>query len=49
MILRSAQRHSADLIILSSHGKAGWEAFWNGSVAPRVITSTERPMLIVPA
>jgi nucleotide-binding universal stress UspA family protein len=48
MILRGSRRHSSDLIVLSSHGKAGWSAFWEGSVASKVITGSERPMLIIP-
>lgn len=48
MILKSISKHSVDLIVLSSHGKAGWAAFWEGSVASRIISVTERPMLIIP-
>lgn len=48
MILKSIRRHSIDLVVLSSHGKAGWSAFWEGSVASRIISGTDRPMLIIP-
>jgi nucleotide-binding universal stress UspA family protein len=47
-IIQSSRRHAVDLIVLSSHGKAGWAAFWKGSVASRVITISNRPMMIFP-
>lgn len=47
-ILRYIQKNQIDLTILSSHGKAGWAAFWDGSFASKIITSSTRPMLIIP-
>ena len=47
-IVSIAQRLKADLIVLGTHGKIGTEAFWAGSVAPRVSDRTTMPLLLVP-
>jgi len=47
-IIDSAERSSADLIVLATHGKSGIGAFWAGSVAPKVVTQTRIPLLLVP-
>jgi nucleotide-binding universal stress UspA family protein len=47
-IVNIAQRLKADLIVLGTHGKIGTEAFWAGSVAPRVSDRTRIPLLLVP-
>ncbi len=47
-IVAIAQRTKADLIVLGTHGKIGTEAFWAGSVAPRVADRTTVPLLLVP-
>jgi nucleotide-binding universal stress UspA family protein len=39
---------SADMIILSTHGKAGVGAFWARSVAPHVAQRTKIPLLLIP-
>jgi nucleotide-binding universal stress UspA family protein len=38
-----------DLIVLGTHGKAGINAFWAGSVAPKIVSQTRLPVLLVPA
>lgn len=38
-----------DLIVLGTHGKAGIDAFWAGSVAPKIVSQTRLPVLLVPA
>jgi nucleotide-binding universal stress UspA family protein len=38
-----------DLIVLGTHGKAGMNAFWAGSVAPKIVNQTSLPVLLVPA
>jgi nucleotide-binding universal stress UspA family protein len=48
-ILQVGRDGGMDLIILGTHGKAGWQAFWAGSVAARVITQIQLPVLLVPA
>jgi nucleotide-binding universal stress UspA family protein len=47
-ILRAIQRLGVDLVVMGTHGRAGAEAFWAGSVAARVIDRTTVPILLVP-
>jgi nucleotide-binding universal stress UspA family protein len=47
-ILKTAEQSEADLIILSTHGKAGIGAFWARSVAPKVAQRTRFPLLLIP-
>lgn len=48
MILQTAERSGAGLIILGTHRRTGTEAFWSGSVAPRVANRSRVPVLLVP-
>lgn len=47
-IAEAAASADAQMIVLSTHGKTGIGAFWAGSVAPRVPTRTDLPLLLVP-
>jgi nucleotide-binding universal stress UspA family protein len=47
IILNTAHRIEADLIVLGTHGKSGMDAFWQGSVAPKVIGQSDIPLLLV--
>jgi nucleotide-binding universal stress UspA family protein len=47
-VVQSAIAKDSRLIILGTHGKAGMNAFWAGSVAPRIVEQTEVPVLLVP-
>jgi nucleotide-binding universal stress UspA family protein len=47
-ILKSAEQFGADMIILSTHRKAGLGAFWARSVAPKVAQKTSVPLLLIP-
>jgi nucleotide-binding universal stress UspA family protein len=47
-IAASGKRVGADLILLSTHRKAGMDAFWARSVAPNVARRTRIPLLLVP-
>jgi nucleotide-binding universal stress UspA family protein len=47
-IIRTARKLSADMVIMGTHGRAGTEAFWEGSVAARVIARSRVPLLLVP-
>jgi nucleotide-binding universal stress UspA family protein len=38
----------ADVIVLATHGKTGTEAFWAGSVAHKVCSRCNLPLLLVP-
>jgi nucleotide-binding universal stress UspA family protein len=47
-IIRIADQSGADLIVLSTHRKAGLGAFWSRSVAPKVAQRTKTPLLLMP-
>lgn len=47
-IIRAADEQAADVIVLSTHRKAGLDAFWAGSVAPKIARRTRVPLLLVP-
>ena len=48
VIVDTVQRIHADLIVLGTHGKTGMDAFWSGSVTPRLSGRSEVPLLLVP-
>jgi len=48
IIVRTAKRINADLIVLGTHGKSGMDAFWSNSVAPQVSSLSRVPLLLVP-
>jgi nucleotide-binding universal stress UspA family protein len=48
VILEHARRLPADLIVLGSHGRRGFQHMLLGSVAERVVRSSPCPVLIVP-
>ncbi len=47
-VVKLAELKEADLIILGTHGKKGMSALWAGSVAPRIVSRTHLPILLVP-
>jgi len=47
-IVRAARRLDADMVVMGTHGRAGTVAFWEGSVAARVVSRTRVPLLLVP-
>jgi len=47
-ILEVASEKKVDLIVLATHGKAGLEAFFAGSVASKIITDSTIPLLLIP-
>lgn len=47
-IVETAEDCGADLIVLGTHGKAGMDAFWSGSVAPKISSRSNVPLLLVP-
>jgi nucleotide-binding universal stress UspA family protein len=47
-IVRAAREFQADIIILGTHGKTAMDAFWSGSVTPKLATQTHLPLLLVP-
>ena len=48
LIIKAAEQSGTDLIILSTHRKAGMDAFWARSVAPKVAQKTKTPLLLIP-
>ncbi len=47
-VIKSADKQNSSMIILGTHGKKGMEAFWAGSVAPRIVAASTLPILLVP-
>jgi len=43
-----ADKHDINLIIIGTHGKAGLNAFWSGSVAAKITGKTTKSILFVP-
>ena len=48
-ILLQARRLHADLVVLGSHGKSGFDRLFLGSVAEKVLRTCEVPVMTVPA
>jgi nucleotide-binding universal stress UspA family protein len=48
VIVQTAASIQADVIVLGTHGKAGMDALWSGSVAPKVAGKSRSPLLLVP-
>ncbi len=47
-IVETAEQTNTDIIVIGTHGKAGTDAFWSGSVTPKVSSHTRIPLLLVP-
>ena len=47
-ITREAERLPADLLILGTHGRSGFERLFLGSVTEKVLRSTRVPVLTIP-
>ncbi|SFM46455.1 Nucleotide-binding universal stress protein, UspA family [Ectothiorhodospira mobilis] len=47
VIVETAQRRGADLVVVGSHGHGGLERLLMGSVAERVVTHTPCPVMVV--
>jgi nucleotide-binding universal stress UspA family protein len=47
-ILRQAEEMPADLLVMGTHGRSGFEALFLGSVTEKVLRSTRVPVLTVP-
>ncbi len=48
-LVEAAEKTGAHLITMASHGRAGLEAFWEGSVSAKVLARFGRPVLLVRA
>ncbi len=47
-ITEAARAAGASIIILGTHGKVGMDAFWSGSITPKVFKRCRIPLLLVP-
>jgi nucleotide-binding universal stress UspA family protein len=47
-IVWTSKHVSADVVVMGTHGRAGADAFWEGSVAARVVARARVPLLLVP-
>jgi nucleotide-binding universal stress UspA family protein len=47
-IVEAADAARADMIVLGTHGKAGMDAFWAGSIGPKISGRSKLPLLLVP-
>jgi nucleotide-binding universal stress UspA family protein len=47
-LVDSAVAVNADLIVLATHGKTHADAFWSGSVTPKVLGQAHLPILLAP-
>lgn len=48
-LVEAADRVNADLVVMASHAKGAMEAFWSGSLTPKVVEKLRRPILLVRA
>lgn len=48
ILVDTAKKFKADLIVVGSHGRSGFSRFFTGSVAEDVTRHTEIPVLVVP-
>jgi nucleotide-binding universal stress UspA family protein len=48
-LLRYAERDHPDLMVMTTHGRGGVSRWFFGSVADRLLTATETPLLLVRA
>ncbi len=46
-VVEAAKRTNADLIALGTHGKTGLDAFWSGSLTPKISDQSPAPILLV--
>lgn len=47
MLLDVVEQSQPDLVLMSTHGRAGLAGLWAGSVATKVVTHATRPLLLV--
>lgn len=47
-ILRSAERHDVDVIVLGTHGKGALKHTFLGSVAEQVLHKSKKPVFVIP-
>jgi nucleotide-binding universal stress UspA family protein len=48
-ILKACQDDRADILVISSHGRSGFQRLWYGSVATKLVHSAHVPLLLINA
>lgn len=48
-LVEVAEKVKADLVVMASHAKGAMDAFWSGSLTPKVVERLQRPILLVRA
>jgi nucleotide-binding universal stress UspA family protein len=48
-LVDAAERVRADLVVMASHAKGAMDAFWSGSLTPKVVEKLRPPILLVRA
>ena len=48
-IIRLAEQHKADLIVIATHGMSGWHRLAFGSVTEKVVRLSKLPVLVLRA
>ena len=46
-LVAAAEEHDVFLIVIGTHGSSGFEEFWIGSNANRIVSATERPVITI--
>ncbi len=46
-LLKSAEAHNADLIVMGSHGASGFQEMFIGSNTEKVVRNSDVPVLVV--
>lgn len=46
-IVAAAEEGNADLIIVGTHGSSGFEEFWIGSNANKIVSATDKPIITI--
>ncbi len=48
-LVEAAEKVGADLVVMASHAKGALDAFWSGSLTPKVVEKLRAPILLVRA
>jgi nucleotide-binding universal stress UspA family protein len=46
-IVNESEEYGADLIIVGTHGSSGFEEFWIGSNANKIVSATDKPIITI--
>lgn len=46
-IVNESEEYGADLIVVGTHGSAGFEEFWIGSNANKIVSATDKPIITI--